>query len=135
MDAPTGNQTHVDGRPLCRRDETSRRIAVNDSTFVGNSAGGDRGAIDSGDDGSTGTLTITFSTFDENESTGDGGDIDNGDNDGLGMASIVSSTLYDNGGYATLYNLNGSLAIAGSVVADSTTTDCAGRITDAGSNF
>jgi predicted outer membrane repeat protein len=116
-------------------DDSDVSLTVNDSTFVGNSAGGDGGAIDSGDDGSTGTLTITFSTFDENESTGDGGAIDNGDNDGLGTASIVSSTLYDNGGYATLYNLSGSLAIAGSVVADSTTIDCAGRITDAGYNF
>jgi len=111
----------------------SGSLTLSSSTSTTNNAT-DGGAIDNGDNGGDGSLTVTFSTLIKNVAT-DGGAIDNGDNEGSGTVSIASSTLYQNGGYATLENVSGSLGIAGSIVAYSTNADCAGSITDAGYNF
>jgi hypothetical protein len=109
-------------------------LTVNDSTFSNNSAN-DGGAIDNADDYGYATTNVSFSTFTWNSASNSGGAIDSGNYGGYGTVSVVNSTLYDNEGNATLDNVDGSLTIAGSIVADSETQDCEGTITDAGYNY
>jgi hypothetical protein len=111
----------------------SGMLTVTKSTFSGDSAV-NGGAIASGDDGGNGTLTAAKSTFSDDDSVNDGGAIDIGDG-GSGTASIVSSTFDGNGGNATINNANGSVTVAGSIVADSSGSNCSGTITDAGFNL
>ena len=49
------------------------------STFTGNTAAKDGGAIDNGDEGGDGHLTVTGSTFTSNTSASDGGAINSND--------------------------------------------------------
>jgi hypothetical protein len=110
-------------------------LTVMGSTFSGDSSTSDGGAIDNGDDDGFGTTTISDSTFTDDAASNDGGAVDNGDFDGDGTISVISSTLIGNGGSETLDNHDGTLAIAGSIVAGSQTADCAGSVVDDGYNY
>jgi hypothetical protein len=72
-------------------------VAVTTSTFSDNTANHDGGAVDNGDFGGLGTLSVTGSTFSgNNASTVNGGAIDNGDNHGNGTAIVGDSTFFGN---------------------------------------
>jgi hypothetical protein len=137
-------------------------LAVSASTFSSNSTGGNGGAIDNGgaltvttstfsnnstysydrtNDGGAvfngGSLTVTTSTFANNsagtaEESYDGGAIENGDD---GSTTVVRSTFDGNAGENTIDNAGGAVTIAGSIMADSSTPECSGGITDAGFNL
>jgi predicted outer membrane repeat protein len=104
---------------------------VNDTTLSGNSATYAGGGILN-----EGSLTVSASTLSGNATTsttkGQGGGIFDGSD-----LLITSSTVADNratqgGG---LMNGGGSVTVAGTIVADSTSGDCSGSITDAGYNL
>ncbi|HTW10852.1 MAG TPA: choice-of-anchor Q domain-containing protein [Acidimicrobiales bacterium] len=99
----------------------SGTVTVSASTFSGNSASGDGGAIDNGNDGGSGTVTVSASTFSGNSASEDGGAIDNGDN---GAGSRVST------GTLTVSASTFSANVAGS---DASTADDGGAI-DNGDN-
>ena len=68
------------------------------STFTGDSAAasGRGGAIDNGDDGGNGHVTVTYSTFTGDTADWGGGAIANGNDGGQGSVTIASSTFTDN---------------------------------------
>jgi hypothetical protein len=79
-------------------------VSVTDSTFTGNSSGGDGGAIDNGDSASDphdgagqGSLSVSESTFIANAAGVDGGAIDDGDLSGHpSTLSVTGSTFSGN---------------------------------------
>ncbi len=103
-------------------------VRVSDSTFTDNTAGGDGGAIDNGDDSGSGTVTVSDSTLAGNAAAdGDGGAIDDGDHGGSGTVTISDSTFSSNfalhGGPDLTANRNGGsgqVFVAGDVFA----SDC-----------
>ena len=82
--------------------EASSNVNVTNSTFTNNTSGADGAAIDTGDNGGSGILTVADSTFSNNSATGnggamaDGGAIDNGDHNGSGTLTVADSTFTDN---------------------------------------
>jgi len=138
-------------------------VSVADSTFYDDSAW-DGAAIDTADNGGSGTLSVTRSTFSSNIGA-DGAAIDNGDNGGTGTLSVTNSTFSQNyaqtggailshqgtasvtestfsgntatvGGHS-LQNVGpGTLTVAASVLADMLSgPECTGTITDGGYNI
>ncbi|MGD0394055.1 MAG: Ig-like domain repeat protein [Acidimicrobiales bacterium] len=94
----SGNSAESDGGAIASGDRSgSGTLTVTGSTFSGNSAAADGGAIDSGDHSQNGTLTVSDSTFSGNSDGDDGGAIDSGDNFGNGTLTISDSTFSDNG--------------------------------------
>jgi len=71
-------------------------LDVTNSSFTGNSASVNGGAIDNGNDTGTGTLSLSGSTLTGNSATDDGGAIDNGDDGGTGTLTMTNSTLSGN---------------------------------------
>ena len=111
-------------------------VNVTASTFFNNAATYyDGGAIDNGDESGDGTLNITTSTFSVNSATIYGAAVANGGYGGTGTVTIVDSTLDANPGLPALDNEAGTLAVGGSIVADSADGNCTGAITDDGYNL
>ncbi len=91
-----------DGGAIAGDDGLIGTLNVGGSSFVGNVAASDGGAIDSGAGSSSGeALTVTDDTFTGNGAeAGDGGAIDDADNGGIGLASVSGSDFVGN--YATI---------------------------------
>lgn len=76
-------------------------VTVSNCTFSGNRAR-NGGAIDNGDNGGNGTVTVSSSIFIDNAAVGnkrgrgDGGAIDNADNGGAGTLTVSTSTFSGN---------------------------------------
>jgi hypothetical protein len=104
---------------------TSSSLMVTGSTFSGTS--GD--AIDN-----SGTATIINSTI---TTTGIGGHAiyDSGSNLGGGVMSVTSSTISGNATGIDAANMYSALTVTGSIVADNSTANCSGTITDGGYNL
>ena len=110
-------------------------LSVTGSTFQGNSAiyGG---AIDNADIVGASNAVVQYSTFVDNVASSTGGAIANGVNSGTGTMVVVRSTFDD--GAATTPAIaagGGSTTFAGSLLAGSSPTLCAGAIDDAGFNL
>jgi predicted outer membrane repeat protein len=73
-------------------------VTITGSTFTGNTATNDGGAIDTGDgfSGGTGSVTVTASTFTGNTASGDGGAINSGFAGGGGSVQVTASTFTGN---------------------------------------
>ncbi len=93
----TGNAA-ADGGAIANGYSGTGTLNLSGSTFSGNTATADGGAIVNGQRaGSTGTLVVTSSTFSGNTSTtDDGGAIDSGDYGATGTLSVTGSTFSDN---------------------------------------
>jgi N-acetylneuraminic acid mutarotase len=150
----SGNSASSDGGVIWNEGPTSYNpvlntgadgINISASTFSGNSASSDGGVIYNNDGVpiGVGTATITNSTFSGNSASSDGGVIDN-----QGTASVTSSTFSGNSVTgntegAIIFNDNDSgkagptASIGGSIIANSTGTDCLneGTLTDWGYNL
>jgi hypothetical protein len=90
----SGNTASHDGGAIDNGEGGSAGLTVSASTFSGNTASHDGGAIDNGEGGSAG-LTVSASTFSANTAN-DGGAIDNAGNKGKGSLSLWASTLSGN---------------------------------------
>ena len=89
------------GGAIDNADGGTGTVTVSGSTFSGNSAGEDGGAIDNADNNGTGTLTVSASTFTANtvrpsQQSEGGGAIDSGDNNGTGTLAVSASTFSAN---------------------------------------
>jgi hypothetical protein len=110
-------------------------MSLADSTVSSNSNEGGGGGIDN-----VGSLHVSDSTISENTVGGPGGEGGGGIlNQGSGASLVVAaSTLAhndtDNHG-GGIKNARGSVTLAGTVVADTSPSDCTGLITDAGYNL
>lgn len=110
-------------------------MSVADSTVSSNSNEGGGGGIDN-----AGSLNVSDSTISENAVGDQGGEGGGGILNEGSTASLVvtASTLVhndtDNHG-GGIKNARGSVALAGTVVADTSPSDCSGVITDAGYNL
>jgi len=121
--------------------ENSGTLSVVKSTFSNDVTGDTDGAADEGGAiNNSGALTVSGSTFSANSAGGGGqsyfgGAIENGESGAGGTLSVLGSTFAGNLGQDTIDNASGTLAIAGSILEDSSTAECSGTITDAGFNL
>jgi hypothetical protein len=112
--------------------------------------GGDGGAIDNGDNGGSGDLTVAASTFYNNSATsytaepdqnqegnGDGGAIDNADPNGPGNGTVtISGSTFTNdsanAGGAIDNGVGGAVSVAGSTFSGNSAGDYGGPFEDGG---
>ena len=104
--------------------EGSGSMVITGSTFTGNSAGTEGGAIEN-----SSSMTIINSTFAGNSSQDGSAYIENG-----GTGTIINSTFAANTSDEALVNQGGSLTVTNSIVAENAGGDCAGGVTDGGYN-
>lgn len=121
-------------------------LIVSNSTFSSNYAGNNGGAIDIGDGGASGGLSLTNSTLSGNSANNDGGAIDIADNGGSGYLTITNSTLTNNstavgdGGAIDSSDgnhgqgSNSTVTITSSTLDSNTAYNCGGAIDNGDSN-
>jgi len=106
----------------------------NDVTTDTGGTGDDGGAIDN-----EATLVVSESTFAGNSAgdgpSYDGAALENGENGDGGSATLLDSTFAGNLGQNSIDNATGTVTIAGGVLDDSSSSECAGAIADDGFNL
>ncbi len=133
------NGNSVNGGAIDVGDASSGTLNVKGCTFSNNMALQAGGAIDSGDDGGSGAVTVTDSTFSGNSvSYYDGGAIDSGDDGGTGVLTISGSTFslnaaptggaIDNGDFGG----SGTMEVSNSTFSENTASGPGGAIHNIG---
>ncbi len=129
----TGNQGYYGGA-IGEGANGGGTLNVSGSTFTNNSAN-IGGGIDNADIGGSSSAVVQYSTFVDNTAEATGGAIASNLNFGGGNLVVLRSTIDDGAGTTPAVAAGGGTTVfAGSLIAGSQSSLCAGTISDAGYN-